>query len=131
MNLQKLIREEGDEFRWNFKGFDCLIKRNNSGACCGYVILDKDHDYYGINYDDLVIDCHGGLIYSDMNDDDKWLIGFDCSHYMDLVPNIHFTSSGIYRTKQFVIDECEKIVDQIFDKSKSYRLDIKLKNILD
>ena len=31
---------------------------------CAYVELPKDHKYYGKDYVDIPIDCHGGITYS-------------------------------------------------------------------
>ena len=32
---------------------------------CGYVILTEDNKYFGKFYDDIPINCHGGLTFSD------------------------------------------------------------------
>lgn len=84
-------------------GLSCLIKRNHYGALCGYVGVPNNHPYYGVSYQDVDADVHGGLTYSDKcqdgdeahsichipapgEPDDVWWLGFDCGHASDLSP---------------------------------------------
>lgn len=72
------------------------------GAANGYVAVPKDHPYYGLGYDDVDVDVHGGLTYSASGEDvlesfpnidilegnegnlkDYWVFGFDTCHYGD------------------------------------------------
>ena len=79
-----------------FKGFKFAIVSYGTHPCC-YVFLPKEHKYYGKSYDEIDIDCHGGLTYSDnelifnplVNDD--WVIGWDYAHLNDY--------SGIYKNE--------------------------------
>ena len=58
---------------------------------CAYVKIPENHKYFKVDCDDLpMIDCHGGITYSesylavaDGKDLDGWWIGWDYSHYMD------------------------------------------------
>ena len=91
-------------------GLPCLIVRNNLGALCGYVGVDKNHPYYGKGYDDVpCTSAHGGLTFAghcqktdneyegichkveDGEDDKVWWLGFDCAHYQDFVPAMEAT----------------------------------------
>ena len=79
---------------------DCLINRGPSGAWCGYVGVGPDHPLHGVQYDDVDVDVHGGLTYSDAcqgeichvpwpnREHDIWWLGFDCAHYMDYAPRM-------------------------------------------
>jgi len=67
----------------------------------GYVLLPKNHPFYGMHYNSISVDVHGGLTYSsEFYSDDltnwniktegiteedigKWCVGFDTSHYGD------------------------------------------------
>ena len=131
--------QEGDKHEWEYKSYKCEIARNTLKAWCGYVYLPADHDYYGLNDNYFSVSVHGGITYT--SDSGKfWKIGFDCSHAGDIViyDEIMFPSGqgmsygfgSVYRDKKFVMSECESIVDQICDKSLSYRRSIKLDKIL-
>lgn len=91
---------EPDRLEWRdaFSGLPCLIVRNAVGALCGYVGVPPGHPWHGKNYDDVDAQAHGGLTYSAACDGpichvpapgepaDVWWLGFDCAHFMDLVP---------------------------------------------
>ncbi len=119
-NINEIIKIEGDYHEWIYTAkngleIDCLIRRNHSLALCGYVVITSDNKLYGLDYDHLYsqIDTHvhGGLTYSDEGEN-GWVIGFDCAHAGDLCPAFpHY--DGVYRTKEFVISECEKLAEVI------------------
>lgn len=76
------------EKRFEYKGFPCVILFMPMGYRCGYVGLPKDNKYYGKGYDEILVDCHCGLTYSNsglyyQSDADTWWIGFDCGHCCD------------------------------------------------
>jgi hypothetical protein len=63
---------EPDKKQWLDKttGLPCLIVRNNYGTLCGYVGVPKSHPLHGKGYqslydDNIDIDVHGGLTFSD------------------------------------------------------------------
>lgn len=76
---------------------------------CGYVEIPKDHKLEGVEYDDIDIQCHGGLTYS-RHEGDKWVIGFDCNHYED---------NPIEHDEDYVKMECHKIIDQLIEMEQS------------
>lgn len=130
------------EIRFEYYGYPCVVLFMPMGYRCGYVGITRENKYYLKDYDDIPIDCHCGLTYADnrlfgQSDLDKWWIGFDCGHacdgydiektkeyfeyntatmnrllmmqeYMELV-----NEDMPYRTLEFVIEECKKIVDQL------------------
>ena len=63
----------------------------------GYVLVPKGHPFYGVYYDEIDVDVHGGLTFSELvdaeivkrwpglTDDDIgfWIIGFDTAHARD------------------------------------------------
>ena len=76
----------------------------------GYLTFTKDHPLYGKNYDDIDIDVHGGLTYSDETKADGhikaegWTIGFDTMHLND---DIEMQDS------EYVWNEIESMYKQI------------------
>ena len=55
----------------------------------GYVIIPKNHKYHGEQYNDIPINCHGGLTYAntlhweESKNKGKFAIGFDFNHFDD------------------------------------------------
>ena len=81
--LERVKRMPIQEKRFEYYGFPCVILFMPMGYRCGYVGVSVDHKYYGAVYDEIPIDCHCGLTYSDsrlhgQEDKHTWWIGFDC-----------------------------------------------------
>lgn len=117
MNLQELVKKEGNNKTFNYKGFDCEILRiSQLGHLCGYVDLPKSHPLFAIDYDQEKIyslNVHGGITYAAENGE-KWRIGFDCAHAGDLVPGLdRILDYETYRDMNYVEREIKKLVDQI------------------
>jgi hypothetical protein len=132
-SINEIIKEEGDSHKWIYTAkngleIDCLIRRNHSLALCGYVVITSDNKLYGLDYDSIYskvnISVHGGLTYSDEGES-GWVIGFDCAHAGDLCPAFEYFD-GVYRTKDYVISECEKLAESISQFSGIIK---RLKNI--
>jgi hypothetical protein len=128
--LKELIEKEGNSLEWNYTCsngviISCSIHRNDLKALCGYITLTKDSSLYGVVYDELNIQVHGGLTYNGYDENENWVIGFDCAHHGDLTPyfllneDFPFYSDGEYRDMQYVKSECESMAEQasIFSKS--------------
>jgi hypothetical protein len=135
-----LIKREGDTKEWMYTckngiSFTCYIRRvPRSGHLCGYVHLTTDSDYYGYEYDDIPVHCHGGLTYASEHDN-EWVIGFDCAHYGDSQPfynEMEWYSGGnsIYRDMEFVTKECQSICEQVSTKSKSHQRTHKINELI-
>jgi hypothetical protein len=134
-----LIKKEGDKKEWiytckNGIEFKCYIRRvPRSGHLCGYVHLTPDNDYFGSDYDNIPLNCHGGLTYAS-DYENEWVIGFDCAHYGDLKPFYSdmeiYGNDGIYRDMEFVTKECESICEQISTKSKAHQRTHKINNLI-
>lgn len=79
---------------------------------CAYLGFPEGHKFYNKHYDDLEIDCHGGLTFSGIKGfSNKWLIGWDYAHYLDytfMMPEGHqWTTEEIIKEIMGVIDENE------------------------
>jgi hypothetical protein len=104
-----------------------LIELTLGGWGNGYVGLPKWHPLYGIHYDDINISCHGGLTYSELDEDeDLWLIGFDTHHYGDDINtcNFEYVKNETYN----LMMKCYKY-PEVFEKMRYQKL-LKLKNKL-
>ena len=84
--LEKPIILENKEY----KGYEYYIITLGTHPCC-YVLLPKGHKHYGKNYNDIPIECHFGLTYSEptlLRDNiihgGEWVIGWDYAHVGDL-----------------------------------------------
>ena len=128
LELDKIIKNEGDLIEFEYKEIPCVLKRNLLGALCGYC---KIPSYIGININENDIYVHGGVTYIG-----KWdeydVFGFDCAHSGDYTPLYPFYCT-VYRTKEYCIDQCISIIDQIIKldtKINIYFRDKKLEKII-
>jgi hypothetical protein len=110
--------------------YKCEIKRNSlTLALCGYVTVPKKHHYYGLGYNDVMANVHGGLTYSN-----RGTFGFDCSHAGDLTPGLLLSvlqtakdpreyaeltiTHDTYRTFDWVMKETEDLAKCLHDMDK-------------
>jgi len=113
---------------FKYRGMRCVVLALDMGHRCGYVHIPTRHKLYRKNYDDVNIQVHGGLTFSDFLQPGRWFIGFDCAHCDDKRdPSImdesalkaynsyskEWNDRGTLRTTKFCEDECRKMVDQI------------------
>lgn len=134
----KIVEQEGDHYKWIHNGVQCFIRRCRGNLhWCGYILLEEKHLYFNVE-DICDINVHGGVTYNSITDDNLYQIGFDCNHSDDFglmalkYPDIHmsFSKNATYKTKQFVIDETNKMCDQLCKIKPKYIRDDKLKDIL-
>src|SRR5580765_2676048 len=102
---REMAHEDWGEGPWNHEedhyvwidpvtGLDCMVNRGPSGAWCGYVGVPPSHPWYGMDYNDVDVEVHGGLTYGALCQEDgeichvpaegrepnvMWY-GFDCAH---------------------------------------------------
>lgn len=90
---------------------------------CYYVFIPKGHKYYGKDFDDIDINCHGGLTYSD--DDlycnpvyltDTWIIGWDYAHSCDYVGIYDDNSYLAKNTKKWTTKEMQQEVFEVINQ---------------
>lgn len=126
------IAAEGDEDTFEYKGFKCGILRHTSMKhLCGYVFLGSSK----VDTDHLKV--HGGMTFEAeigknkfsessheifrnlFSEEEGWIIGFDCAHYMDMTPalvaarGMYNPHEEVYRDMDFVRSELRDLVDQI------------------
>lgn len=122
---------EPDELRFTDEetGYECLIMRGIAGQLNGYVVIPKDHPYYGIdllNNEELndELEVHGGVTYSNFREN-EFLIGFDTGHCFDFMPYTELyryifsidDSDDRYKNMEYIKNECKKLAHQLFMKN--------------
>lgn len=110
VGLKELIEMEGNGKKFQYKGYNCEIKRiDGTGHLCGYVEIPPRP-----LSDELLELPHGGITYREINDNGNLIIGFDCAHGFDLMPFIDKPKgSHKYRDMGFVEGELKKMVDYL------------------
>lgn len=132
------------EERFIYKGYPCVVLFMPMAFRTGYVGLPKTSKFYGKGFDDIPVDCHGGLTYGrnylfGQDDKDTWWIGFDCAHCYDgfdlekankyfgndketqrvlsIMKDFHSMANAEheFRTLDYVKKDCKHIVDQIIE----------------
>lgn len=103
----------------NYNGLDFYVLSLGTHPCA-YIdvsdtpLADKD-------YDDIWIDCHGGLTYSANRlvtvDKKGWFIGWDYGHlgdYLgDYLGGCFFTMGDKQWTTEEIVEECKSVIEQI------------------
>jgi len=128
------------EHKWTTKaGLDAIVYATDDGFRCGYVEVPKSNSLYKQNNCSDIVNIlivHGGVSFSGYFSEFKkqknenfpltgWWIGFDCDHYGDKSDSSittnweyhyflsEFQESGTIKTKEYVIEECEQLAEQI------------------
>jgi hypothetical protein len=118
---------EPDNMKWTepTTKYKCEVKRNPiTLSLLGYVTVPKKHHYYGLGYNDVMANVHGGLTFSD----DKGTFGFDCAHAGDMCPGVFLSvlrsteytgytqlaiSHDTYRTFDWVVKQTEDLAKEL------------------
>lgn len=140
-------QDEPDKVQWTDEttGLPCLAVRDVShGAWCGYVGVSPGHPYFEKHYNEVGVDCHGGLTYAahcqehcDRQDggvchivtpgepDNVWWLGFDCVHHDDYEPAYNaipemrgLSRHGSYRDLEYVKGNCRSLAWQLVEAAK-------------
>ena len=140
----KYAQNEPDKKQWQHEnGLACLIVRNpipGFGFLCGYVGVPENHIYYRKHYNEVDVEVHGGLTFSDfcherednsrgichISDEKVWWLGFDCGHSDDISPSpnpyklpfeLQHEYGGSYKDFDYVTNEINNLAEQ-FGKIK-------------
>ena len=124
IELKKIIESEGNLIEFVYKDIQCVLKRNPLDALCGYC---KIPSFVKININDSDIRVHGGITYTGIWDEYD-VFEFDCSHSDDFVPLYPFYNL-VYRTKDYCIQECQNMVDQIIKLDPKINIYIREKKL--
>lgn len=114
--------DEADEDTWIDEETNllCRVKRNHTGAFCGYVRLLKLHKFYNSHYDELNeenIEVHGGVTWNGPLDElPGFFVGFDCAHAYDTMPyhkGIFMPGPSTYKNLHFVKEQVKALAKQM------------------
>ena len=83
---------------------------------CAYIDVSNT-SLAGEFYDDIDIDCHGGLTYSENQlatvDKKGWFIGWDYAHLGDYYRTSYNSVNGKQWTTGEIVEECINVIEQI------------------
>ncbi|MDE5860857.1 MAG: hypothetical protein K2H28_01535 [Ruminococcus sp.] len=108
-----------------YKGYEYAIVSRGFHPCA-YVKLPEGHTYYGLDYDDIPVECHCDLSYSEnsldvMPSDSGWWIGWDyghCCDYSGFMLQEYWHDIDTLRYKKWTTAEILKEVKQVIDQLK-------------
>ena len=109
-----------------YKGYEFLVLSLGRHPC-GYVCLTEKDEYFNKFYDDIPVECHGGLTFSEpkisflewsdkyknmirTSIKDKWVIGWDYAHLGDYTV---FERCGEKHTTKEITEECKSVINQL------------------
>jgi len=116
--VSKIRKATITEKEWESNGFKCRALFVRQTHRCGYVGIPKDHIAYDKNYNDLLIEVHGGLTYGEVEDDGLCWFGFDCIHAGDKGVGLLSNLKGHFWTLEEVVEETEKMAKQFAELVK-------------
>ena len=116
--LEKPVILENKEY----EGYEYYIITLGSHPCC-YVLLPKGHCYHVEDYEDIPIECHFGLTYSEptlLRDNiitgGEWVIGWDYAHTDDYISyDVMFVEADEYGHK-YTLDELRDDVYNVINQ---------------
>lgn len=83
----------------------------NQSFVNGYVQVPDNHPFYGLDYEDIDVNIHGGLTYAE----EGW-IGFDTAHAFDIWTDEELSKYGGINTHEpFIEDKNPHVVIWTFD----------------
>ena len=133
------------EERFEYKCFPCVVVMQNMCFRTAYVGIPQGNPLYRKHYENINVDCHGGLTYArdsllDQPETDLWWIGFDTAQWGDgydyeagkkLFADSEDNMEGIlcmeriyrecgtndfpFKSLEFCKSQCKSIVDQILE----------------
>lgn len=88
---------------------------------CAYIELPKNNQYYGEDYDNIPIECHGGLTYSaygllptqHAEYKDGYWIGWDYAHCTDYTFFSNYSWEGKVWMTEDILLEVKQVIDQL------------------
>lgn len=118
-----------------YKGFGYCIVNYGTYPCC-YVALESSHPYYEKFMDDINLQCHGGITFTDYGFDSRggvnevifsdklWVLGWDYGHcgdfmgyYMDSLYGLNKKQSVLLKSKKWTFEEllqdCKDVIEQL------------------
>lgn len=130
--MEEMVYKNKDDRQWlehnTYKNYEYVVMSLGTHPTA-YIGIPKGHRLYGLDIQDIDIDCHGGCTYSQnriLKDDgssysnDKWWIGWDYAHLYDYLgwfdgnPDFVDDYRKHWTTKE-IVWEVEAVIDSIGD----------------
>jgi hypothetical protein len=116
LNLPEVLYSE------EYKGYKFYIL-NLGTHPCAYVEIPKGNKFYEVEYDNIDIDCHCGLTYSNKSlrsvDESGWFIGWDYAHLGDYVGYFEYNYGEDKKwTTLEIYEECKNVIEQLVELNK-------------
>lgn len=96
---------------WESQGLKCAVTQGHHewGNLCAYVRVPSSHPAYKKQYDDLDIQVHGGLTFSEIEpcaheDGQGWWFGIDFAHCYDLMVDPAYDRTRLSDSEKQVFD---------------------------
>lgn len=105
-------------------GFDYYVVNQGGSHPCAYVVLPKGHVFNGVPYDEIPVECHGGLTYGNSHlegvklEDMDYVVGWDYAHYGDFISGMDIGCIDRFIPKKWTTSE---IVDDVIAVCKQLR----------
>ena len=89
---------------------------------CGYIEIPRNSKYFNVDYDNIPVECHGGLTYGrdflhtvSAPDDNRYFIGWDYAHYGDYVgyDSMFGLNGGAIHFTAEIVGECKNVIEQL------------------
>lgn len=120
---KKEVLVHGEVYGYNF-----YIISYGTHPCC-YIELPKEHKFYGKHYDDIEIECHDGLTYTENYlrglIENSWVIGWDYAHWNDYAgyyEEIFKNDSNFNECKKWTTEELlDEVIEVIIQLKASMR----------
>lgn len=128
--MKKMVYQEDRKiellYQGKYKGYKYYIL-NLGTHPTAYIEIPKDNKLFKKHYDNIDLDVHGGLTYSDsvlfISENEKaegeWFIGWDYAHWNDYAgfyDEMNFISQ-YYKLKKWTTEEikqeCENAIDEL------------------
>ncbi len=117
--IYSLERKSEILYAGNYEGFDFCIMNLGSHPTA-YVRLPQEHSFYNKHYDEMDINCHYGLTFSEMatfNEIEGYWIGWDYAHLGDYM-GYYNMFGGIYFNKKWTTKEIYAEVKNVIEQLK-------------
>ena len=111
--LKDIVDFPAEITEYDFGAFTGFVKRHQLGYNLGYIRIPNGHYFYGVDYNNIRVDVHGGLTFSSLGEDNSWIIGFDTAHIGDFGPFDFSDPDDHYWTHTDVVLELVHLCEQL------------------
>jgi len=120
MSKEKKLKE-GDFMKGEYLGYDWMVARMEMGHLCGYVRLWDGHPLELLwksekyPYDEIDVDCHGGLTFARKLTKKDIIAGFTPGYWIGW-DYAHAGDEMIIWEESEVVEECKSVIKQLVEK---------------